>query len=623
MDKNANNTDPRLLKIQELLIRFNTGDFSARETVSEQGDDIDAIIVALNTLGEEVQSSGKVIRDYEKRVSAIMNVLLRYTVFDFSQQAEVSPAGDELDAIAIGLNTLAEELIASHEAEVRQLNSIQEINHFLDTVLENLPNLVFVRGVEDLKYIRVNKAVETFLGLKKEEIIGKTNYELFPKSYADKYTEDDKKTLSSTEFVDIPEEQVPTKHGVKWLHTKKMILSENGKPLYLLGISEEITQRKKNESLIRESENRMRMLVEGVKDYAIFMLDPNGYILNWNSGAERIKGYKAEEAIGKHFSMFYLPEDIERGRPEHNLAMAKKLGRYEDESIRRRKDGSTFWADVVFTALYNDKNELTGFSKITRDVTERHLADKKVKELNAELAHNVKQLENSNKELESFSYSVSHDLRAPLRAIHGYTKILEDEYGPKLDDDARKMMQSVMANAKKMGQLIDDLLAFSRLGKKDLQKTEVDMNELVQLVLSEIKKSQDVTKTEIKLDNLPQAWGDASLLHQVFTNIISNAVKYSSLVEKPVVEIGGKEEKDETIYYVKDNGAGFDMKYYDKLFGIFQRLHDSHEFEGTGVGLALVKRIIVKHDGRVWAESEVGKGSTFYVALKKKNPKKS
>jgi PAS domain S-box-containing protein len=618
----SKNKDPRLERIQEMLLKFNAGDFSARETVSEKGDELDAIIIALNTLGEEAQSSGKLIRDYEKRVSSIMDVLLKYTVFDFSEKAEVSPAGDELDAIAIGLNTLAEELVASHEAEVKQLNSIQEINHFLDTVLENLPNLVFVRDIDSRRYLRVNKAVEAFLGLTKEDIIGKTNYDLFPEKFAEQYSKDDEQVLNSKEILDIAEELVPTKRGDKWLHTKKMTISENGKGIYLLGISEEITQRKINEKLIRENESRMRMIIEGVRDYAIFMLDPNGYILNWNAGAERIKGYKAEEVIGKHFSIFYLPKDIENGRPAHNLEMAKKLGRYEDESIRKRKDGSTFWADVVFTALYSDKNELTGFSKITRDVTERHMADLKVKELNAELAHHVKQLENTNKELESFSYSVSHDLRAPLRAIHGYTKILEDEYGAKLDKDARQMMQSVMANAKKMGQLIDDLLAFSRLGKKELEKTQVNMDELIHLVIAEIKKGQENLRAEIKVNKLPDAWGDTNLLHQVFTNIISNAVKYSSLVEKPMIEIGGKEEKDETIYYIKDNGAGFDMKYYDKLFGIFQRLHDSHEFEGTGVGLALVKRIIVRHDGRVWAESEVGKGSTFYVALKKETNSK-
>ncbi|MCW3075955.1 MAG: hypothetical protein JWO32_564, partial [Bacteroidetes bacterium] len=235
-----------------------------------------------------------------------------------------------------------------------------------------------------------------------------------------------------------------------------------------------------------------------------------------------------------------------------------------------------------------------------------------------ELEHNVKQLENSNKELEAFSYSVSHDLRAPLRAIHGYTKILEEEYISKLDPDARTMMDSVMANAKKMGQLIDDLLAFSRLGKKELEKKDIDINELVNAVIAEIKKSTGTLNAEITIHPLPKAYGDLNLMHQVFMNIISNAVKYSSLVEKPQIEIGGKEEGEEVIFYIKDNGSGFDMRYYNKLFGIFQRLHDASEFEGTGVGLALVKRIIVRHDGRVWAESELGKGSTFYVALKKK-----
>ncbi|MGZ4098889.1 MAG: PAS domain-containing sensor histidine kinase, partial [Bacteroidia bacterium] len=600
MNPDKPHKDNRIENIHNLLVKFNIGDFSERLKVSEKGDEIDAIIIGLNSLADEAQFSGKLVKDYEKRVSAIMGILLKYTLFDFTEKAEISEAGDELDAISIGLNTLAEELVASREAEAEQLKKVEDAGKFLDNILENIPNLVFVRDAKELRYLRVNKAVEAFLGLKKEQLLGKSNYDIFPKTEADKYSNKDQEALLHIGVTDIPEELVNTKFGPRWLHTKKMPIVENGKVVYLLSISEDITQRKKNEAKLKENEERLRILIEGIRDYSIIMVDPQGYVLNWNSGAEKIKGYKAEEIMGKHISTFYTKEDVESGKPMLNLEMAKQLGRYEDASLRVRKDGTTFWADVIFTPLYNDKHELTGFSKITRDTTERKIAEDKVKQLNRELSHSVKQLENSNKELEAFSYSVSHDLRAPLRAIHGYTKILEEEYISKLDDDAKTMMESVMANAKKMGQLIDDLLAFSRLGKKEIEKKEINIEELVTVVIAELKKSTAV-RAEIIIHPMPKAFADPNLLHQVIMNLLSNAVKYSSLVEKPVVEIGGYEEEDETIYYIKDNGAGFDMKYYNKLFGIFQRLHDAGEFEGTGVGLALVKRILVRHDGRVWA----------------------
>jgi light-regulated signal transduction histidine kinase (bacteriophytochrome) len=215
---------------------------------------------------------------------------------------------------------------------------------------------------------------------------------------------------------------------------------------------------------------------------------------------------------------------------------------------------------------------------------------------------------------------VSHDLRAPLRAIHGYTSILVEEYAAQLDDEAKTMMASIQSNAKKMGQLIDDLLAFSRLGRRELEKTNVDMNKMVESIITDVLNNYPNTKPEIKVHPLSPAFADYSLMAQVFTNLISNAVKYSSHAEHPVVEIGSKETEKSVEYFIKDNGIGFNMAYYDKLFGVFQRLHDSSEFEGTGVGLAIVKRIVTKHGGKVWAESEPGKGATFYVSLKKNEP---
>jgi PAS domain S-box-containing protein len=609
--------DPRLEKILDLLLKYTLADYSHREFISGKGDEIDAIIIGLNTLGEELQGAGIVVRDYKERMEAITEVLLKYTLGDLSEKVKVSGVGDELDAITIGLNTMAEELESSIKAQEDQLKRIEATNNFLDAILENIPNMVFVKEAKELRFVRFNKAGEDLLGYSRAELIGKNDRDFFPKEQADFFIAKDREALGSNSITDIPEEAVETKWGTKWLHTRKIPIKDvEGKVAYLLGISEDITQARETAQALKRSEENLRLLIQGARDYAIFMVDPDGNIITWNKGAELVKGYTSEEAIGKNISMFYTDEDKKNGRPEHNLAEAKRLGSYEDEGWRVKKDGTKFWADVLFTPIYDELQQLKGYSKITRDVTEKRMAEEQIKSLNKKLESNVKQLEVVNNELEAFTYSVSHDLRAPLRAIHGYTKILEEEFAGKIDEDSKRMMTGVMNNAKKMGQLIDDLLALSRLGKKELVKKETDLTGLMNQSLNELKKSVDTSKASITIDTLGSALVDPSLMQQVFINLLSNAVKYSSLKEKPVIKVGMKKQGDETIYYIKDNGTGFDMQYYNKLFGVFQRLHDSYEFEGTGVGLALVKRILVRHGGKIWAEAAVDKGATFYFTLK-------
>lgn len=263
---------------------------------------------------------------------------------------------------------------------------------------------------------------------------------------------------------------------------------------------------------------------------------------------------------------------------------------------------------------------------LSNDITEQKHLQEELKKHHEHLEELVKertvQLENANKELESFSYSVSHDLRAPLRAITGFAKIFEEDYGKSIDEEGTRLLRVVQDSAVKMGNLIDDLLALSRLGRKEIKKNIVDMNQLTNLVLEEIDKVTD-TKAEIKIDQLHNVMADDSLINQVLMNLISNALKYSSKTEKPVVEVKSEEINDEYIFSVKDNGAGFDMKYADKLFGVFQRLHANHEFEGTGVGLAIVNLIIRKHNGKVWAEGKVNEGATFYFSLPKQKEENS
>lgn len=274
-------------------------------------------------------------------------------------------------------------------------------------------------------------------------------------------------------------------------------------------------------------------------------------------------------------------------------------------------DGTKEWYELSLQPVPE------GIFILSVNITGRKKAENEIAQLNEELekkvAERTQQLEFANRELEAFSYSVSHDLRAPLRSINGFTKILAEEYVANLDSEAKRYLDIIVSNSKKMGQLIDDLLAFSRLGKQEVIKIRINPNTMVESIINDFRESYP--KAKVIIGNLPEVNGDLAMLKQVFVNLISNALKYSSRVEQPVIEIGWYPEKKEQVFYVRDNGAGFDMKYYEKLFGVFQRLHKQKEFDGTGVGLSIVKRIINKHQGNIWAEGNENKGAVFYFSL--------
>jgi len=232
-----------------------------------------------------------------------------------------------------------------------------------------------------------------------------------------------------------------------------------------------------------------------------------------------------------------------------------------------------------------------------------------------EKAKHAAELEALNKELESFSYSVSHDLRAPLRAINGFTRVLIEDYMSQLDDSAKEVLEEIIMNSKKMGELIDNLLKFSHIGKKQVSMVNIDIAELINSVIKDLKEQEPNRNVEINIKKLNNVNGDKNMLKQVFINLFSNAFKYTGKKSNSSIEIGSSISKGFCTYYVKDNGAGFDMRYYDKLFGVFQRLHSSNEFEGTGVGLAIIQKIVNKHGGKVWAEGKVEEGACFYISL--------
>ncbi len=371
---------------------------------------------------------------------------------------------------------------------------------------------------------------------------------------------------------------------------------------------------KLNIAMIVDNEDRFRLLVDSVKDYAILMLDPAGVVMTWNRGAERIKGYRAEEVVGRHFSIFYPPEDVAARKPQRELEKAVADGRFDDAGWRLRKDGTKFWAEVVITPIYN-KIELAGFSKVTRDATDQMRYENEQKRYEHILEEKNGELLAAVKELDAFTYSVSHDLRAPLRAVDAFTQILLNEHGADLAPEPREYLQLVRDNTVQMGNLIDDLLAFARLGRQPLTKQAVTLGPIVGQVLTQQRALSGERAVDVKVADLPPVSGDPALLKQVLVNLIGNAFKYTKRRADAAIEIGSDDVDGERVFFVRDNGAGFDMEYAGQLFKVFQRLHRVEEFEGTGVGLAIVQRIINRHGGRVWADATVGEGATFYFTL--------
>ena len=531
---------------------------------------------------------------HTKRDGGVMTVLSRWALLRDPQGAP------------IGSLEINSDITARKEAEER----LRRAEAFLNSIVENIPNMIFVKEARELRFVRFNKAGQALLGYSEEELLGKNDYDFFPKEQADFFTAKDRQVLQEGVLVDIPEEPIDTRyHGRRILHTKKIpVYDQEGRPLYLLGISEDITERRQKEEALRVSEERIRLMVEGVKDYAILMLDPEGHVVSWNAGAERIKGYRADEIIGRHVSVFYPQEDVEAGKPGRVLSAAAAEGRFEDEGWRVRKDGSRFWANVVVTPIRDAAGALKGFSKVTRDLTERRRGEEELHFVNT-------RLEAANKELEAFSYSVSHDLRAPLRHINGFVEMLKDHQGERLDEKSRHYMKTIANSAKKMGNLIDDLLVFSRMAKSEMRIGGVNSDQLVEEVIRDLQPEVQNRKIVWKIGRLPAVQGDSSMLRQVWANLIGNAIKYTRTRDQAEIEVGSRREEREQVFFVRDNGVGFDPEYAGKLFGVFQRLHRADEFEGTGIGLANVRRIVQRHGGRTWAEGRLDQGAVFYFSL--------
>ncbi len=367
---------------------------------------------------------------------------------------------------------------------------------------------------------------------------------------------------------------------------------------------------------LSEANALLQALMDNMPDHIYFKDTKSRFIRNSRSQANLLGLSDPVEAVGRTDFDFFPHAAKSYAEEQEVMRSGRPLVDFEEWVVW--PDGREMWVSTTKMPLRNAEGETIGIFGISRDITERKRSEQAIRQLNADLEKKAEQLQAANKELEAFSYSVSHDLRAPLRAIDGYTRILVEDYESLLDDEGKRICGVISREARRMGQLIDDLLAFSRLGRKEIYSSKIEMKALAASVFDELLKEEKRENIAFNLGDLPMAQGDASLIRQVWVNLLSNAIKFTSKLERAIIEVGSQENSHETVYYVRDNGAGFDMEYSNKLFGVFQRLHSESEFNGTGVGLAIVQRIIRRHDGRVWAEGEVEKGATFYFALPRK-----
>lgn len=433
----------------------------------------------------------KLLDDLFARLDGAERVLLLSRAnanLSYVRQTRIALTGIVVLAILVVSTTFALLVRYLHQRDQSEAQRAQ-LQQFLDSIVENLPLMVFVKDASHLRFVRFNRAGEDLLGCSRDSLIGRNDYDLFPRDQADFFTAKDRETLGGQRQVVIEEEPINTAlQGTRRLRTHKMaVRGPGGRPEYLLGISE--------------------------------------------------------------------------------------------------------------------------------DITDRIRADLELKEAHLALTERSEALEIANRDLEAFSYTVSHDLRAPVRAIEGFSRILLEDHAAGLDTEAKRLLDIVCSNGKRMGLMIDDLLRLARVSRSELRRDRIDMDSVFKQQMEELAQREPERQVEIEMGQLPPAMGDLGLVQQVTANLLGNAWKFTRQCPGAAIRIRGRRKGTQAEYVVADNGAGFDMKYADKLFGVFQRLHRPEEFEGTGVGLAVVHRIVERHGGRIWAESEPGRGATFHFTL--------
>jgi len=393
-------------------------------------------------------------------------------------------------------------------------------------------------------------------------------------------------------------------------------------------VTADITDRKLAEMNLQESKLKLDAALSSMTD-AIFISDAAGNFIEFNEAFATFHKFRNKEECAKTFAEHpeFLDVYLDTGElaPIEQWAVPRALSgevvKNAEYKLHRKDTGETWTGSYSFSSIRDENGLIVGSVVVGRDITDRKRAEEEIRKLNETLEQRVEdrtaQLKEANRELEAFSYSVSHDLRAPLRHINGFVDLLTEQYSDQIPEKGKHYLETIVNSSRLMGTLIDDLLQFSRTGRQEMRQSDLDMNILLQEVKVSILHDIKARTVNWEIGYLPVITGDPSLLRMVWFNLLSNAVKFTKEKEITLIEIGFSEDEKEFVFHVKDNGAGFDMRYVHKLFGVFQRLHSRQEFEGTGIGLANVRRIIMKHGGRTWAEAELGRGATFYFTLPK------
>ena len=593
--------------------------------------------------------------------------------------------------------------------------------------------------------VLVNAQVEKQFGYRRDELVGRQIKKIIPEGFAERLIADSTRSVADALAQHIGagiELSGRRKDGTEFPIEIMLSPLESAEGILVTGAIRNISSRKAAEAhlakaegkrnflenSLRESEERYRMLLDGIEDYAIFMMDPRGQILSWNAGAELMKGYRADEIIGQNFSCFFPPEDIEQGRPEEILRLTSAAGRHEEQGMRVRKDGSRFLASLTFTALYDQAGDLRGFSEFSHDLTESkesvakyrglleaapdamvvvnqagvivlvntqverqfgyrrdELVGEKIKKIipegfaerliadatrstaealaqhigagielsgrrkdgtefpieimlsplestegilvtaairnisarkksEQELAVANQVLEESNLELKQFAYIASHDLQTPLRSITGFVQLLQQEYEGKLDEQAQDWILRTVRAVARMQTLIRDLLSYSCVEARSGPFTQIPFLDIVNDALILLESSIHDSGGQVTCDKLPMVMGDRSQLVQLMQNLIGNGLAYRS-DKPPHIHISAERGGKDWIFSVRDNGIGIDPKHYDQIFEIFKRLHNQKDKPGTGIGLAVCRRVVNRHGGKIWVESEPGHGSTFHFTI--------
>lgn len=535
---------------------------------------------------------------------------------DFSHRA-VKSGNDELGSLTDSFNEMLQKI-------EEQNNNLQEFNKELDK-REKLFRAIIEKGA-DMKTLSTPDGIILYASPSVTKILGYENQEFMAIPLPDLIHPGDIREFieKKSAIVKTPgksfyrQQRMKHKNGI-WIWCEGTVTNMLHEPAVgaLVANFRDISARKHAEEAIKLAQANYREIFDKTSDAILVFEMHTGKVIEVNQRAYEITGYSRKELLKSDGNQFTTDNQYYTVPDSVNYFQKAAAGEPQlFEWTWKNKDGSINWLEVnLKKATIAGKERILAFF---REINDRKKDQFEIQKLNEELEQKVvirtEQLETVNKELEAFSYSVSHDLRAPLRAINGFARMLGENYGAALDHEGTRLLNRIEENAKRMGFLIDDLLEFSRLGRKEIHKSQVQMTELTEATLAEINTTMN-HKAAVKIHKLHPAIADSILIKQVMINLLSNAIKYSSKTEKPFIEIKSQIGENEITYCVSDNGVGFNNQYTGKLFGIFQRLHLQSDYEGTGVGLALVKRIINKHGGRVWAEGELNKGATFYFSL--------